>query len=129
MGDGKRSEYISFGGVKSSPLVCVCEGLTVDNVRSAVDKLGAKSVVDLRRRTRLGMGGCMEHFCSFRAAGVLTQNADLGSAFEGVERFHEERWRGIRPVAWGEGLAAAQFTRWFYDGVCGLEEAKMEENE
>lgn len=126
---GKKSELISLGSTKSAPLVCVCEGLTVDDVRGAVDNLGAKSIVDLRRRTRLGMGGCMEHFCSLRSAGVLAQDTDLGSAFKGVEQFHEERWRGIRPVAWGEGIAAAQFTRWFYDGVCGLEEAKKEENE
>lgn len=125
----KTSHFVAMGkSEKSSPMVCVCEGVSVDDVRGAVENMGARSVTDLRRRMRLGMGGCMEHFCSLRAAGVLAEQegAEVTSVLEGVEQFLDERWRGVRPVAWGESLAAAQFTRWYYGGVCGLTKKENE---
>ena len=70
----------------------------------------------------------MEHFCSLRAAGVLAEHRseDVPAVLEGVEQFLDERWRGVRPVAWGESLAAAQFTHWYYGGVCGLTKKENE---
>jgi glycerol-3-phosphate dehydrogenase len=56
-----------------------------------------------------------------RAAGILADKmGDHTEAIKDVARFVEERWRGVRPVAWGESLVEAQFTQWFYDGICGL---------
>ncbi|MBR5830232.1 MAG: (2Fe-2S)-binding protein, partial [Tidjanibacter sp.] len=108
---------------KEEAMVCECERISVAEVTHAVRSLGASSVVDLRRRTRLGMGTCQSHLCSLRAAGVLAQNGvPQQKALEGVGQFLDERWRGARPIAWGGAMADAQFTRWFYDGVCGLGE-------
>lgn len=130
---GGSSHFISMHSPESSsPMVCECERVSVEDVRGAIHTLGARNVVDLRRRTRLGMGRCMGHLCSLRAAGVLAEQegASQESALGGVEQFLDERWRGVRPVAWGESLASAQFIRWFYGGVCGLDECrKMQEKE
>lgn len=55
-----------------------------------------------------------------RAAGILGQRIGGDNALKDVASFIDERWRGVRPVAWGEGLVEAQFTQWLYEGVCGL---------
>lgn len=120
----KESNVGAFISLHSEgAMVCECEKISVAEVKHAVESLGASSVVDLRRRTRLGMGTCQSHLCSLRAAGVLAQNGvSQQRALEGVEHFLNERWRGAQPIAWGGAMADAQFTRWFYDGVCGLGE-------
>jgi bacterioferritin-associated ferredoxin len=42
--------------------VCRCEEITVDEVRRAIAD-GARSVNDVKRRTRAGMGACQGIFC------------------------------------------------------------------
>ena len=39
-------------------MVCECEAVTAGEVRYAVDELNVNNLVDLRRRTRVGMGTC-----------------------------------------------------------------------
>ncbi len=108
----------------NSALVCECKRVSVEDVKYAINNLCATNLVDLRRRTRLGMGGCQSHFCAVRAAGVLTDNRTTTpqESLSDVASFVNERWQGVRPIAWGNSLAGAQFTRWFYEGVCGLSE-------
>lgn len=128
-GEPRRKNHLISMDKSRMPMVCECERVSVRDVQKAVEYTNAQNIADLRRRTRIGMGGCMEHFCSLRAAGVLAnrEGADLPTIIQGVEQFWDERWRGIRPVAWGESLASAQFARWFYEGVCGVEEGKKRE--
>ena len=37
--------------------------------------------------------------------------------------FLDERWKGMRPVAWGDTLREAQLTAAIYEGLCGLDQA------
>ena len=37
--------------------------------------------------------------------------------------FLDERWKGMRPVAWGDTLREAQLTAAIYEGLCGLDKA------
>ncbi|GHK49410.1 hypothetical protein ECZU08_50060 [Escherichia coli] len=39
-------------------LVCECEAVTAGEVQYAVENLNVNSLLDLRRRTRVGMGTC-----------------------------------------------------------------------
>ncbi|VTR25538.1 Anaerobic glycerol-3-phosphate dehydrogenase subunit A [Serratia fonticola] len=55
------------------PGVCECEAVTAGEVRYAVDSLTVNNLVDLRRRTRVGMGTCQGELCACRAAGLLTR--------------------------------------------------------
>ena len=67
------------------------------------------------------MGTCQGHICAVRAAGLLGKaSGDSKAALSDVASFVNERWRGVRPIAWGDSLVEAQFTQWFYEGVCGL---------
>ena len=114
---------IDFRQSADRALVCECEQVSVAEVKYAIESLGVKRLVDLRRRVRLGMGTCQGHMCAMRAAGLVGRaTGATEQALADVAEFIEQRWRGVRPVAWGGSLIEAQFTQWFYEGVCGLGE-------
>lgn len=119
---GTRSADISVKDKVDESLVCECEGVSVAEVNYAVEVLNARSISNLRRRTRLGMGTCQGELCACRAAGLVAKaNGCVRSSMEDLASFMNERWKGVFPVAWGDSLAEAQFTSWIYEGVCGLD--------
>ncbi|KGQ71549.1 glycerol-3-phosphate dehydrogenase [Chelonobacter oris] len=103
-------------------LICECEAVTAGEVRYAVDELKVNNLVDLRRRTRVGMGTCQGELCACRAAGLMArfQVANAQQSTTQLASFMEERWRGIEPIAWGDALREAEFTSWVYYGLLGL---------
>ena len=121
---GDQRSKINFESKGDKALVCECEQVSVGEIKYAIDSLGATNLVDLRRRTRMGMGTCQGHLCAVRTAGILADShkATHEEALSDVASFVNERWRGVRPIAWGDSLVEAQFTRWLYEGVCGLSE-------
>ena len=105
-------------------LVCECEGVTVGEIKYAVHQLHVHSLVNLRRRTRVGMGTCQGKLCSCRAASLLGEmRNDVKGAQQDLADFLDERWKGMRPVAWGDTLREAQLTSAIYEGLCGLDMA------
>ena len=105
-------------------LVCECEGVTVGEIKYAVHQLHVQNLVNLRRRTRVGMGTCQGKLCSCRAASLLGEfNHDVKRAQKDLATFLDERWKGMRPVAWGDTLREAQLTAAIYEGLCGLDQA------
>ena len=111
----------SRDSIKNS-LVCECEEVSIGEVEYAIDNLGVNNLVDLRRRTRVGMGTCQGELCACRAAGLMGRRdavcarkakADLAS-------FLNERWKGMAPIAWGDTLRESEYTTWVYENVCGL---------
>ena len=105
-------------------LVCECEGVTVGEIKYAVHQLHVHSLVNLRRRTRVGMGTCQGKLCSCRAASLLGEmRHDVKGAQQDLADFLDERWKGMRPVAWGDTLREAQLTANIYEGLCGLDTA------
>jgi len=110
-------------------LVCECEAVTAGEVQYAVDNLNVQTLLDLRRRTRVGMGTCQGELCACRAAGLLNR-LNITSEAQSISQlsaFLNERWKGIRPVAWGDALRESEFTRWVYQGLCGLEKESTDE--
>ncbi len=119
---GTYASSISYNDNHDESLVCECEGVSVAEVNYAIEKLGATSLIDLRRRTRVGMGTCQGELCACRAAGLLSKSNDCArKSIVALASFMNERWKGMFPVAWGDTLAEAQFTSWIYEGVCGLD--------
>ena len=97
-------------------------------VNYAIETLNAKNIINLRRRTRLGMGTCQGELCACRAAGLLAKsNGCARKSIEDLASFMNERWKGMFPVGWGDTLAEAQFTSWVYEGVCGLDTFEKKE--
>lgn len=107
-------------------LVCECEAVTAGEVRYAVDELSVNNLVDLRRRTRVGMGTCQAELCACRAAGLMTRFnvATPRQSTTQLASFMEERWRGIEPIAWGEAVREADFTSWIYYSLLGLNDVQ-----
>ncbi|AVE76310.1 anaerobic glycerol-3-phosphate dehydrogenase subunit A [Klebsiella michiganensis] len=110
-------------------LVCECEAVTAGEVQYAVENLAVKNLLDLRRRTRVGMGTCQGELCACRAAGLLARFNVTTSArsLTQLSQFLNERWKGVQPVAWGDALRESEFTRWVYLGLCGLQKEHQDE--
>ena len=125
---GSRSINIEISDKNDQSLVCECEGVSVAEVNYAIEELGASNILNLRRRTRIGMGTCQGELCACRAAGLLSKaNGCAQKSIEDLATFMNERWKGMFPVAWGDTLAEAQFTSWIYEGVCGLDAFQKKE--
>lgn len=113
----------------NTSLVCECEVVTAGEVRYAVESLNVKNLIDLRRRTRVGMGPCQGELCACRAAGLLERYkvSTPSQSYSQLSNFLNERWKGIKPIAWGDALRESEFTSWIYQEICGLEAASGQE--
>ncbi|MDD0823294.1 anaerobic glycerol-3-phosphate dehydrogenase subunit A [Mannheimia sp. AT1] len=107
-------------------LVCECEAVTAGEIRYAVEELNVNNLVDLRRRTRVGMGTCQAELCACRAAGLMNRFnvATPAQSTTQLSAFMEERWRGIEPILWGDAMREAEFTSWIYYSLLGLNDVQ-----
>jgi glycerol-3-phosphate dehydrogenase len=119
---GQRLHSILTKNKKNYRVICECEMVTEGEIEYAIKKLEVKDLVDLRRRTRIGMGPCQGELCAYRGAGLFQEFG--GSTPEEsvilLRDFLEERWKGMKPVLWGDGLREAEFTYWIYQGLFGM---------
>ncbi|WP_333501468.1 anaerobic glycerol-3-phosphate dehydrogenase subunit A [Kluyvera genomosp. 2] len=104
-------------------VVCECEAVTAGEVQYAVENLAVNNLLDLRRRTRVGMGTCQGELCACRASGLLHryQVTTAAQSLAQLSDFLNERWKGVQPIAWGDALRESELTRWVYQGLCGLD--------
>ncbi|RLM16140.1 sn-glycerol-3-phosphate dehydrogenase subunit A [Gibbsiella quercinecans] len=128
---GDRAGQVPAGSRLDNSLVCECEAVTAGEVRYAVNALAVNNLIDLRRRTRVGMGTCQGELCACRAAGLLARfkAATPLQSIAQLSHFLNERWKGVRPIAWGDALRESEFTSWVYQGLCGLDEHAGQEAE
>ena len=122
---GQFSENTSL----DNSLVCECEEVSVAEVKYALNELDVHNLVDLRRRTRVGMGTCQGELCACRAAGLMssTKKYCTRQAKEDLSSFLNERWKGMAPIAWGDTLRECEYMSWIYEGVCGLASVNKQE--
>lgn len=120
---GSLATHVPSSTDDERALVCECEEVSVGEIEYAVNELHIDNLTDLRRRTRLGMGTCQGQLCACRGAAILEKHDSCTRKhLEGIRSFINERWKGMRPVAWGDNLAEAQFTSWIYGSVAGLDD-------
>jgi glycerol-3-phosphate dehydrogenase len=74
---------------------------------------------DIRRQLRLGMGPCQGGFCIYRAAGILhgLDGTTAEEANGALLDFLQERWKGMRPILYGDQVRQARFDDWIFQGV------------
>lgn len=119
---GDRALNIGMEDEYGASLVCECEEVSVGEVRYATEELDVHNLVDLRRRTRVGMGTCQGELCACRAAGMLADSHKcVERAKDDLKNFINERWKGMYPICWGDTLRESEYSQWIYSGVCGLE--------
>ncbi len=120
---GARALDIGLNDEYDASLVCECEEVSVGEVKYAVNELDVHNLVDLRRRTRVGMGTCQGELCACRAAGLLADSHECTERTKNdLKNFVNERWKGMYPVCWSDTLRESEYSQWIYSGVCGLEE-------
>ena len=125
---GTMADAIKYGDKEDDALVCECEEVSVGEVKYAVEKLHVHNLMNLRRRTRVGMGTCQGELCTCRAANIICTN-NVTASEEGLKDFLNERWKGVRPVAWGQALGEAQLTATIYQALCGLDKINTKQQD
>jgi glycerol-3-phosphate dehydrogenase len=105
-------------------VVCECELVTRPALESALRAATAPDLDDLRRDLRLGMGPCQAAFCGYRAAGLAIRALAAPPEDGGLADFQQERWNGLRPLAWGQTLRQLEFSRRVSSELLGLPASK-----
>jgi glycerol-3-phosphate dehydrogenase len=118
LGDRLAAHEADGGG--NAELVCECEMVTRSRLEHALDERDDSSLDDLRRTTRLGMGPCQGAFCMPRAAAILDARHP-GAANPPLRGFMAERFRGTRPIAWGDQLAELWLTAGIFRGTLAID--------
>jgi glycerol-3-phosphate dehydrogenase len=67
------------------------------------------------------MGPCQGGFCSYRAAGLAHRLNPSHAEPDYLKDFLLERWKGIRPLAWGNNLRQMELTRRIYQGLLAVD--------
>ncbi|MCW5881204.1 MAG: anaerobic glycerol-3-phosphate dehydrogenase subunit A [Anaerolineae bacterium] len=103
-------------------LACECELVTIDRVRDTIAS-GFVVLDDIRRDLRLGMGPCQGGFCTYRAAGLLQQMEmpPVQQTNLALRDFLQERWKGLRPVLWGDQARQERLDELIYCGIMNVE--------
>jgi glycerol-3-phosphate dehydrogenase len=106
-------------------VICDCELITRGELDEVLRGLPGKGLRELLHRTRLAKGTCQGAFCSYRLLGILHAmgRSDEKHSNAQLKEFLEERWRGIRPVLWGDQLREHQFLEEIYMGILNLDKA------
>jgi glycerol-3-phosphate dehydrogenase len=101
----------SFGS-----LICECELVSPSEIAHAITAGGAKTIDDIRRDTRLGMGPCQGGFCTLRAAGLLhhLRSSPIEDINLALRDFLQERWKGLLPILWGQQLRQERLDELIY---------------
>jgi glycerol-3-phosphate dehydrogenase len=94
-------------------MVCHCESVTEAEIRYVIRREWARTLDDVRRRTRLGAGPCQGQRCTLAAACILGEELHLAPAELGTiaMEFMQERWKGKMPVLAGFQLAQEEINR------------------
>jgi len=97
-------------------LVCECELVTRQDVQHSVTRQTARTIDDLRRLRRLGMGPCQGAFCGYRAAGLLhvLRRCPVQESNAQLANFLQGRWNGLYPILAGQQLRQARLSELIY---------------
>ena len=96
-------------------VVCECELVMRSDLELALEKIvTGPDLDDLRRDLRIGMGPCQAGFCAYRTFAISSEFSSTSPSLQGLRDFLYERWKGIRPLAWGSTLQQMEFSRRIY---------------
>ena len=107
-------------------IICECELVSANDVERAVARIGARHIGDIQRRTRLGMGPCQGGFCTYRALGIMQEAGRMTpeESMQILREFLQRRFKGIKPVLWGDHLREEQIVESIYLGILSMEQER-----
>ena len=110
------------------PMLCECELVRPQDADPWFNDSAVRTLEDIRRRTRAGMGPCQAAVCSYRLAGrlVTKRAAESATATRDMADFLESRWRGVRHVFWGSQLRQSQVTAGLHLELFNLDRGSSE---
>jgi glycerol-3-phosphate dehydrogenase len=110
---GNRTARVLEHGAPSTFAICQCEPVLESEILYCIRHEGARTLDDLRRRTRLSMGPCQGYRCISRAAIILQKELGLDSSEVHAQMMDllQERHRGKAPVLAGAGLAQEELNQ------------------
>ncbi|HEY85117.1 MAG TPA: anaerobic glycerol-3-phosphate dehydrogenase subunit A [Chloroflexi bacterium] len=110
-------------GELSGQLICECELVTRQQIEEKLADSDTLILNDLRRDLRVGMGPCQGGFCSYRVAGIMHRMKQINpqQTNRALSDFIQSRWKGVRPVLWGQGARQMQLDEGIYFGLLGLD--------
>jgi glycerol-3-phosphate dehydrogenase len=105
--------------LRDEQLICECEMVSRSMLEDRIRRRATVNLDDIRRQLRLGMGPCQGGFCIYRATGILhgLDGTSPDEANGALLDFLQERWKGMRPILYGEQLRQARFDDWVFQGV------------
>jgi glycerol-3-phosphate dehydrogenase len=97
-------------------LICSCDPVTEAELRFVIRQEGARTLEDLKRRTRATLGPCQGMGCFLGAAQILGEELGLKpkQIWEQVNRSRDKRWREKVPVFNGVGLQQEELMTQLY---------------
>jgi glycerol-3-phosphate dehydrogenase len=104
---------------REARLICECELVDEDQLKAAIASERFETLDDLRRDLRLGMGPCQSSFCAYRTAGLVSKFKPSTLDPNLLTAFLNERWKGLRPLAWGIELQQMDLMRRIYAELLG----------
>jgi len=107
-------------------LICECELVTRADIEAAITTGQAKTLDDIRRDVRLGMGPCQGSFCTLRAAGIWhsiagEESLSVEKTNAALRDFLQERWKGLLPILWGKQLRQESLNELIYLNVLNVD--------
>ncbi len=102
-------------------ILCDCELVRRKEVEEVLKEGKWRSLLDIFHRTRVAKGTCQGGFCVYRLLGLLHELKMVeGDSNQTLKTFLEERWKGIRPILWGQGLKEEEMIEGIYKGIFNL---------
>jgi glycerol-3-phosphate dehydrogenase len=120
-------------GLTYGDLICECEMVTRQQVIECITSGTPQTIEDIRRETRLGMGPCQGGFCTYRVVGLWQESSEptvRRGASASVPRlpwgglilnFLQKRWKGGRPILWGNQLRQERLNQFIYLDILGVD--------
>ncbi len=107
---------------KLENIMCECELVPRERVKKVIVETGTKNIGDIQHRTRLGMGPCQGGFCTYRALGMMQEMGQVtpDESLDILKRFLQRRYKGSRPLLWGDQLREEQLVEGIYLSLLGM---------
>jgi glycerol-3-phosphate dehydrogenase len=97
-------------------VACSCEHVLVGELEYYAAHPDVRTLSDLTRRTRAGMGYCQSGMCALQALSALAPQTEQDPK-RLLEEFLSERWKGLSPVLEGDQLRQEVLKRYLLTGT------------
>ena len=108
-------------GHRGAEMACDCEEVLRGEISYFAGHPDVRTLSDIMRRTRAGMGYCQSSLCAFKILSAARKEGSEESARKMLEDFLAERRSGIEPVLEGEQLRQEIFRSYLLQGTYRLE--------